>query len=129
IGTAATMQVMAEALGLALPWSALIPATNAEIRRSARLAGQQIIELAKNEITPSKILTKKAFENAIIVHAAIGGSLNAVMHLIAVASQIGIELTADKFDAIHREVPVLVDTKTAGKYPTELFWYAGGVPF
>lgn len=129
MGTAATMQVMSEALGLALPWSALIPATNAEIRRAARKAGQQIIPLVKNEITPSKILTKKAFENAIIVHAAIGGSLNAVMHLIAVAREIGIELTAETFDTIHREVPVLVDTKTAGKYPTELFWYAGGVPF
>ncbi|WP_218103862.1 dihydroxy-acid dehydratase [Paenibacillus hemerocallicola] len=128
MGTAATMQVMAEALGLALPWSALIPATNAEIRRMARAAGQQVMELARTGLTPSRILTKEAFENAIMIHSAIGGSLNAVMHLIAIAGELGIELKAETFDAIHREIPVLVDTKTAGKYPTELFWYAGGVP-
>lgn len=128
MGTAATMQVMAEALGLALPWSALIPATNAEIRRMARAAGQQVMELARAGLTPSRILTKEAFENAIMIHSAIGGSLNAVMHLIAVAREVGIELNAETFDAIHRDIPVLVDTKTAGKYPTELFWYAGGVP-
>ncbi|MEF3305951.1 dihydroxy-acid dehydratase [Paenibacillus sp. GYB003] len=128
MGTAATMQAMAEALGLALPWSALIPATNAEIRRMARAAGQQVMELHKKGITPSRILTKEAFENAIMIHSAIGGSLNAVMHLIAIARETGIELTAERFDDIHRRIPVLVDTKTAGKYPTELFWYAGGVP-
>ena len=128
MGTAATMQVMSEALGLALPWSALIPATNAEIRRMARAAGQQVMELHRMGLTPSRILTRKSFENAIMIHSAIGGSLNAVMHLIAVASEIGIELKAETFDEIHRRIPVLVDTKTAGKYPTELFWYAGGVP-
>jgi len=128
MGTAATMQVMAEALGLALPWSALIPATNAEIGRMARAAGQQIMRLVHEGITPSKILTKEAFENSIMVHSAIGGSLNAVMHLIAIAREIGIELDAQEFDRIHRQIPVLVDTKTAGHYPTELFWYAGGVP-
>lgn len=128
MGTAATMQVMAEALGLALPWSALIPATNAEIKRAARAAGQQVMRLVEGGITPSRILTREAFENAIMIHSAVGGSLNAVMHLIAVARQIGIELEADTFDRIHRSIPVLVDTKTAGQYPTELFWYAGGVP-
>jgi len=128
MGTAATMQVMAEALGLALPWTALIPATNAELKRAARAAGQQIVHLRERDLRPSHILTRKAFENAIMVHSAIGGSLNAVMHLIAVAREVGIELDADTFDRIHREIPVLVDTKTAGKYPTELFWYAGGLP-
>ncbi|RKN79255.1 dihydroxy-acid dehydratase [Paenibacillus ginsengarvi] len=128
MGTAATMQVMAEALGLALPWSALIPATNAEIRRMARAAGQQVMELHRAGLTPKRLLTREAFENAIMIHSAIGGSLNAVMHLIAIAREVGIELEADTFDRIHRTVPVLVDTKTAGKYPTELFWYAGGVP-
>ncbi|MDF2725316.1 MAG: dihydroxy-acid dehydratase [Paenibacillus sp.] len=128
MGTAATMQVMSEALGLALPWSALIPATNAEIRRMARASGQQVMELQRHGITPSRILTEKAFENAIMIHSAIGGSLNAVMHLIAIAAEAGITLKAETFDAIHRQIPVLVDTKTAGKYPTELFWYAGGVP-
>lgn len=129
MGTAATMQVMAEALGLALPWSALIPATNAEIRRASRAAGQQVMRLARAGITPSLILTREAFENAIMVHSAIGGSLNGVMHLIAIAREMGIELKPELFDEIHRKIPVLVDTKTAGKYPTELFWYAGGVPF
>ncbi|GGD47515.1 dihydroxy-acid dehydratase [Paenibacillus nasutitermitis] len=128
MGTAATMQVVSEALGLALPWSALIPATNAEIKRAARAAGQQIMRLVQAGITPSKILTREAFENAIMVHSAVGGSLNAVMHLIAVAREIGIELDVETFDHIHRKIPVLVDTKTAGHYPTELFWYAGGVP-
>lgn len=128
MGTAATMQVMAEALGLALPWSALIPATNAEIKRAARAAGQQVMRLVQAGITPSTILTKEAFENAVMVHSAIGGSLNAVMHLIAVAREIGVPLTAAEIDNIHRKIPVLVDTKTAGHYPTELFWYAGGVP-
>lgn len=128
MGTAATMQVLAEALGLALPWSALIPATNAEIKRAARAAGHQVMRLVQAGITPDKILTRKAFENAVMVHSAIGGSLNAVMHLIAIAREIGIDLTAAEMDAIHRNIPVLVDTKTAGKYPTELFWYAGGVP-
>ncbi|MCG3772671.1 MAG: Dihydroxy-acid dehydratase [Nitrosomonadaceae bacterium] len=128
MGTAATMQVMGEALGLALPWSALIPATNAEIRRSARSSGHQVMKLAATGITPSSILTREAFENAIMIHSAIGGSLNAVMHLIAIAAEIGIEMKAERFDEIHRMIPVLVDTKTAGHYPTELFWYAGGVP-
>ncbi|WP_202914460.1 dihydroxy-acid dehydratase [Paenibacillus antri] len=129
MGTAATMQVMSEALGLALPWSALIPATNAELRRAARASGQQVMRLAKAGILPEHILTEAAFENAIMVHSAVGGSLNAVMHLIAIAREIGITLTPERFDDIHRRIPVLVDTKTAGHYPTELFWYAGGVPF
>lgn len=128
MGTAATMQCMSEALGLALPWSALIPAVHAEIRRAARTTGQQVMRLVQMGMTPSRILTPQAFENAIVIHAAIGGSLNAVMHLIAIAREAGVPLSAERIDEIHRRVPVLVDTKTAGKYPTELFWYAGGVP-
>ncbi len=128
MGTAATMQVMSEALGLALPWSALVPAGMAELRRAARAAGRQVLTLLANGITTRTILTRDAFENAITVHAAIGGSLNAVMHLIAVADEAGIELTARDFQRIHQRTPVLVDAKTAGRYPTELFWYAGGVP-
>ncbi|MDN4075998.1 dihydroxy-acid dehydratase [Fictibacillus terranigra] len=129
MGTAATMQVMSEALGLALPWSALIPATNAEIRKMARAAGQQIMYLVDKEIKPQMILTREAFENAIMVHSAIGGSLNAVMHLIAIAKEAGVEIDIELFNEIHQKTPVLVNTKTAGHYPTELFWYAGGVPF
>lgn len=128
MGTASTMQVMSEALGLALPWGALVPASMAEIRRMARAAGERAVGLLKEGITSRTILTKEAFENAITVHAAIGGSLNAVMHLIAIAQEAGIPLTAAEFDEIHRRTPVLVDAKTAGRYPTELFWYAGGVP-
>lgn len=128
MGTAATMQVVSEALGLALPWGALIPAPMAEIRRMARAAGERAVELLNAGITARDILTREAFENAVTVHAAIGGSLNAVMHLIAIADEAGIPLTAEDFDAIHRRTPVLVDAKTAGRYPTELFWYAGGVP-
>lgn len=128
MGTAATMQVMSEALGLALPWGALIPAPMAEIRRMARGAGQRTVELLHEGITARTILTREAFENAITVHAAIGGSLNAVMHLVAVAEEAAVQLSAADFDEIHRRTPVLVDAKTAGRYPTELFWYAGGVP-
>ncbi|MGC0144908.1 dihydroxy-acid dehydratase [Pseudactinotalea sp. Z1732] len=128
MGTAATMQVISEALGLALPWGALIPAPMAEIRRMARGAGQRAVELLHEGITARAILTREAFENAITTHAAIGGSLNAVMHLIAIAEEAGVELSAADFDAIHQRTPVLVDAKTAGRYPTELFWYAGGVP-
>ena len=128
MGTAATMQVMSEALGLALPWAALIPAPMAEIRRMARAAGQRVVELLRDGITARTILTRAAFENAITVHAAIGGSLNAVMHLVAIAREAGVAVTAEDFDEIHRRTPVLVDAKTAGRYPTELFWYAGGVP-
>lgn len=128
MGTAATMQVMSEALGLALPWSALVPATMAELRRAARAAGQQVLALLESGITTRRVLTRQAFENAITVHAAIGGSLNAVMHLIAIADEAEVELSAEDFHRIHRRTPVLVDAKTAGRYPTELFWYAGGVP-
>ena len=128
MGTAATMQVMSEALGLALPWGALIPAPMAELRRMARAAGERAVQMLRDGITSRTILTREAFENAITVHAAIGGSLNAVMHLIAIAEEAGITVTARDFDEIHRRTPVLVDAKTAGRYPTELFWYAGGVP-
>ncbi len=128
MGTAATMQVMSEALGLALPWGALIPASMAEIRRMARAAGERSVQLLHDGVTARSILTREAFENAMTVHAAIGGSLNAVMHLIAIADEAGVHITAEDFDAIHRRTPVLVDAKTAGRYPTELFWYAGGVP-
>ena len=128
MGTAGTMQVLAEALGLALPGSALVPATAAEIRRSARNAGRRVIGLIEENLRPRTILTKEAFDNAIVVHAAINGSLNAIMHLIAIASEVGIELSAERFDEIHRRVPVLVDTKSSGRFSIELFWYAGGVP-
>jgi dihydroxy-acid dehydratase len=128
MGSAATGQVLAEALGLALPGSALTPAPLTKLLRYARATGKQILRLIAEDITPQQILTREAFENAIIVHAAIGGSTNALLHLPAVARELGVEITIDDFDRIHRQVPVLANVKTTGKYPVEYFWYAGGVP-
>jgi dihydroxy-acid dehydratase len=128
MGSASTGQVLSEALGLSLPGSALIPAPLAMHLRYARAAGKRIVELVRLGLTPDKILTREAFENAIAVHAAVGGSTNALLHLPAMAHEIGIDLTIDDFDRIHRRVPVLANVKTTGKYPVEYFYYAGGVP-
>ncbi len=128
MGSASTGQVLAEALGIALPGSALIPAPLTLHLRYARAAGKQIVELVKRGLRPSDILTREAFENAIVLHAAVGGSTNALLHLPVVAHELGIDLTIDDFDRIHRRVPVLANVKTTGKYPVEYFYYAGGVP-
>jgi dihydroxy-acid dehydratase len=128
MGSAATGQVLSEALGLALPGSALVPQPLTKLLRYSRAAGKQILRLLADEITPRRILTREAFENAIIIHAAIGGSTNALLHLPAIAHEAGVEVTIDDFDRIHREVPVLANVKTTGRYPVEYFWYAGGVP-
>jgi phosphoglycerate dehydrogenase-like enzyme len=106
----------------------LIPAPLAMLLRYARAAGKRVLELIRLGITPDKILTREAFENAIAVHAAIGGSTNALLHLPAMAHEIGIDITIDDFDRIHRRVPVLANVKTTGHYPVEYFYYAGGVP-
>jgi dihydroxy-acid dehydratase len=128
MGSASTGQVLSEALGLALPGSALIPMPLAKHLRYARQAGKQILKLIEADVTPRRILTRQAFENAIILHAAIGGSTNALLHLPVVAHEVGVELTLDDFDRIHRRVPVLANAKTTGRYPVEYLWYAGGVP-
>jgi len=128
MGTASTMQCMSEALGMAWPGSALTPASLAEIGRLARQAGRQIMDLAKKGIRPSDILTPEAFENAIKIHAAIGGSTNALLHLPAIAHELGINIDAERFDRLNREIPYLTDVQPSGTYLTELFWYAGGVP-
>jgi dihydroxy-acid dehydratase len=128
MGSASTGQVLAEALGLALPGSALVPAPLAMHLRYARAAGKQIVELVRLGLTPAQILTREAFENAVAVHAAVGGSTNALLHLPAMAREIGIDLTIDDFDRIHRQVPVVANVKTTGKYPVEYFYYSGGVP-
>ena len=128
MGSAATGQVLAEALGLALPGSALTPVPLTKLLRYARATGKQILRLIEDDITPDRILTREAFENAIILHAAVGGSTNALLHLPAAAREIGVEVTIDDFDRIHRQVPVLANVKTTGRYPVEYFWYAGGVP-
>jgi dihydroxy-acid dehydratase len=127
-GSAATGQVLAEALGLALPGSALTPAPLTKLLRYARATGKQAVRLVEDYLTPRRILTYEAFENAITLHAAIGGSTNALIHLPAIAGEAGIGISIDDFDRIHRRVPVLANVKTTGKYPVEYFWYAGGVP-
>lgn len=128
MGTASTMQCMSESLGLALPGNALMPSTFAEIRRISRAAGQQVMNLAQQNITARKILTQAAFENAIKVHAAIGGSTNALIHLPAIAHEMGITLQPELFDKASREIPYLTNIQPSGKYVTELFWFAGGIP-
>jgi dihydroxy-acid dehydratase len=128
MGSASTGQVLAEALGLALPGSALTPAPLTKLLRYARATGKQILRLIEDDIIPDRILTREAFENAIVLHAAVGGSTNALLHLPATAQEVGVEVTIDDFDRIHRQVPVLANVKTTGRYPVEYFWYAGGVP-
>ncbi|MBO0806857.1 MAG: dihydroxy-acid dehydratase [Actinobacteria bacterium] len=128
MGSASTGQVLAEALGLALPGSALVPEPLTRLLRYARATGKQIVSLIQQDIRPRAILTREAFENAIVLHAAVGGSTNALLHVPAIAREAGIEVTVDDFDRIHRRVPVLANVKTTGRYPVEYFWYAGGVP-
>src|SRR5690349_2358927 len=126
--SASTGQVMAEAFGLALPGSALPPCLLTKQLRYARATGKRSVSLIKDDVRPRDILTRKAFENAIVVHAATGGSTNALIHLPAIAYEAGVDITVDDFDRIHRSVPVLANVKTTGRYPVEYFWYAGGVP-
>src|ERR671923_2208643 len=128
MGSAATGQVLSEALGLALPGSALVPQPLTKLLRYARAAGKLVLRLISEELTPRRILTREAFENAIVIHAAIGGSTNALLHLPAIAQEAGVEIAIDDFDRIHRQVPVLANVKTTGRYPGDYFWYAGGVP-
>jgi dihydroxy-acid dehydratase len=128
MGSASTGQVLAEALGLALPGSALTPAPLTKLLRYARATGKQLVTLIGENLTARQILTRDAFENAIILHAAIGGSTNALLHLPVIAREAGVDVGIDDFDRIHRHVPVLANVKTTGRYPVEYFWYAGGVP-
>ena len=129
IGTASTMQIMAEALGLALPGSALLPANSPDLAEYARRAGAMAVQLSRMEgMRPSDILTQESFENAIMVHAAISGSTNTLLHLPAIAHELGIEIDGDTFDRLHRGAHYLLDIRPAGKWPAEFFCYAGGVP-
>ena len=128
MGSASTGQVLAEALGLALPGSALTPAPLTRLLRYARATGKQLLTLIEENLTPRRILTREAFENAIILHAAVGGSTNALLHVPVIAREVGVDVSIDDFDRIHRRVPVLANVKTTGRYPVEYFWYAGGVP-
>ena len=129
IGTASTMQIMAEALGLALPGSALMPATSPDLLAYAQEAGSQAVKLAQMEhMRPSDLVTKESFENAILVHAAISGRTNCLLHIPAIAHEFGIEITGDTFDRLHRNARYLLDVRPAGRWPAECFYYAGGVP-
>ena len=128
MGTASTMASLVEALGMSLPDNAALPGPDARRKRLAHLTGNRIVELVKEDVRLSRIVTREAFENAILVHAAIGGSTNAVVHLLALAGRVGVELTLDDFDRIGREAPLLVNLMPSGKYLMEDFCYAGGVP-
>ena len=128
MGTASTMQVMAEALGMMLPGTALMPATGKEIRQAAEAAGKQVLKLVEAGIRPSDIMTPDAFENAIMVHAAISGSSNTLLHLPAIAHELGLRIDADTFDRMHRNAHYLLNIRPAGKWPAQFFYYAGGVP-
>ncbi len=128
LGTASTMQCMAEALGLTLPGAALIPATMRDLLEYSRTAGRKIMELAEKNITPDKILTPAAFRNAIVVHCAIGGSTNAALHLPSIAREMGYELPIELFDEINHVTPHIGNIYPSGKQITEAFWFAGGIP-
>jgi dihydroxy-acid dehydratase len=128
MGTASTMACMVEALGLTLPGAAAIPAVDSRKKVLAQLSGRRIVEMVKEGLTLSTILTRPAFENAIVVNAAVGGSTNFILHLLAIAGRIGVELTLEDFDTIGSKIPLLVNLKPAGKYLMEDFYYAGGLP-
>ena len=128
MGTASTMASMVEALGVGMPGNAAIPAVDARRNVLARMAGRRAVEMVKEKLQLSKILTRQAFENAIRVNAAIGGSTNAVIHLIAIARRIGVDLELADWDRLGRGVHTLVDLMPSGKYLMEDFYYAGGLP-
>lgn len=128
MGTASTMQIIAEALGLMLPGTALMVATDKELEKTAYICGQKVMDLAAAGLKPRDIVTLKSFENAVLVHGAISGSTNSLLHLPAIAKEFGIELDADIFDRLHRKVSYLLDIRPAGKWPAAYFSRAGGVP-
>ncbi len=128
MGTASTMASMAEALGIAPSGNAAIPAVDSRRYALAQLAGRRIVEMVREDLRMSRILTREAFENAIRVNAAIGGSTNAVVHLLAIAGRIGVPLALDDFDRLAHDLPLLVDLQPSGRFLMEDFYYAGGVP-
>ncbi len=128
MGTASTMASMVEALGLGLPYNAAIPAVDSRRYVLAQQAGRRVVEMVHEDLKLSKILTREAFENAIRVNAAIGGSSNAVLHLLAMAGRVGVNLELQDFDTLAHDLPLLVDLMPSGKFLMEDFYYAGGVP-
>jgi L-arabonate dehydrase len=128
MGTASTMASMGEALGMALPHNAAIPAVDSRRMQLAEASGRQIVQLVARGIRPSDIMTPDAFDNAIRTLHAIGGSTNAIIHLIAIAGRVGIDLSLDRFDELSRSTPFLLDLKPSGRFLMEDFYYAGGLP-
>jgi L-arabonate dehydrase len=128
MGTASTMASMAEALGMTLSGNAAIPAVDSRRRVMAQMSGRRIVQMVKDDLKPSDILTRDAFQNAIRTNAAIGGSTNAVIHLLAIAGRVGIDLTLNDWDEWGRNVPTIVNLMPSGKYLMEEFFYAGGLP-
>lgn len=128
MGTASTMATMSEVLGLTLPGASSIPAVDARKKVMAQLSGRRIVDMVREDLTLSKILTRKAFENSIIVNAAVGGSTNLIIHLIAIARRIGVEVNLEDFDDLGAKIPLLVNLMPSGKHLMEDFFYAGGLP-
>jgi L-arabonate dehydrase len=128
MGTASTMACMVEALGLSLAENAAIPASDSRRKALAHLSGNRIVDMVKENLKPSQILTRQAFDNAIAVNAAIGGSTNFIIHLLAIAGRIGVDLTIDDFNTSDKGIPLLANLQPSGKYFMEDFYYAGGLP-
>jgi dihydroxy-acid dehydratase len=127
MGTAATMMAIAEALGMSLPGASSIPAPDSNHSRMCGVAGRRIVDMVWEDLTPQKILTPAAFDNAIKVHMAMGGSTNAIIHVVAMARRAGLPMDMERFDQLSREVPVLANVRPSGKYLMEDFYYAGGL--
>ena len=128
MGTASTMATMCEALGLTLPGISAIPAVDSRKKMMAQLSGRRIVEMVEEDLKLSDILTRKAFENAIVVNAAAGGSTNLIVHLLAIAKRIGVPLDLQDFDNIGSDIPLLVNLMPSGEYLMEDYYYAGGLP-
>ena len=128
MGTASTMASMVEALGMGMPQNAAIPAVDSRRYVLAQQAGRRIVEMVHEDLRISQILTRQAFENAIRVNAAIGGSSNVVLHLLAIAGRVGVKLKLDDFDRLGHDLPLLVDLMPSGRFLMEDFYYAGGIP-
>lgn len=128
MGTASSMASMVEALGMALSGNAAIPAVDSRRRVMSHVTGRRIVQMVKDDLKPSDVLTRHAFENAIRTNGAIGGSTNAVIHLMAVAGRVGLDLTLEDWDTLGRDVPTILNLMPSGKYLMEEFFYAGGLP-
>ncbi|MGM0459666.1 MAG: IlvD/Edd family dehydratase [Bacteroidota bacterium] len=128
MGTASTMASMCEALGLTLPGASAIPAVDSRKKKMAQLSGRRIVDMVREDLKLSDVLDRKAFENAIVVNAAVGGSTNLIVHLLAIAGRIGVDLDLEDFDELGSHIPLLVNLMPSGEYLMEDFYYAGGLP-